>query len=153
MASNTRMRGGNLPADMKERLLKRLRRWNSEEQLDITDLAANELAESISADIEMLLNTRRGTVLIDPDMGLPDLTRFVNGYSQPDVDDLQHDIQQLVRRFEPRLRSIDVRYVGDQGKTRQLAFSLSAEMLLLKQRQPFTVRIVMNENGSTSVTL
>ncbi len=138
---------------MKERLLKRLRRWNKEEQPEISDLAANELAESISADLELLLNTRRGTVLIDPDMGLPDLTRFVNGYAQPDVDDLQHDIQQLVRRFEPRLHSISIRYVGDEGPTRQLAFSLSAEVVLPKQRQPFSVRIAMNENGSTSVTL
>ena len=138
---------------MKERLLKRLRRWNAEQQVEIHDLAPNELAESISADIELLLNTRRGTVLIDQQMGLPDLTRFINGYSQPDVDDLQRDIHDLVRDFEPRLATVDVRYVGDQGKTRELAFSLNAQMIMDRQRQPFSVRIAINENGSTSVTL
>ncbi len=137
---------------MRERLLKRLRRWSIEEQVDINEIAPAELADSVSADLELLLNTRRGTVLIDPEMGLPDLTRFINGYSQPDIDDLRHDIQQLVRRFEPRLASIDVSYVGDQGRTRQLAFSLNAQLVMDKQRQPFTVRIAMNENGSTSVT-
>lgn len=138
---------------MKERLLKRLRRWSAEEQLEIQELAPNELAESIGADLELLLNTRRGTVLIDPKLGLPDMTRFINGYSQPDIDDLQRDIHQLVRDFEPRLATVDVRYVGDQGKIRQLAFSLNAQINMDRQRQPFSARIAINENGSTSVSL
>ena len=138
---------------MKERLLKRLRRWSAEQQVSLNELSANELAESVREDLELLLNTRRGTVLIDPQMGLPDLTRFINGYSQPDVDDLLHDISHQVKQFEPRLSAVDVRYVGDQGKSLQLAFSLTAQLKLDKQNQPFTVRVAMNENGSASVSL
>jgi len=137
---------------MKERLLKRLRRWSTEQQQAISDLIGTELAESVREDLELLLNTRRGTVLIDNEMGLPDLTRFVNGYSAPEVEELQHDILLQVKNFEPRLSGVDIRYVGDQGSVTQLAFNLSAQ-LQGKQPMPFSVRIAMKENGSTSVTL
>lgn len=137
---------------MKERLLKRIRRWNIEQQSGISDIDGSELVESVKNDLELLLNTRRGTVLIDPEMGLPDLTHLTNGYSQPDVDDLQMDVMQQIKRYEPRLSSVDVKFVGDQSAQIQLAFSVTASLKQERQSIPFSVRLLMNENGSTSVT-
>ena len=136
---------------MKERLLKRIRRWSTEEQAGISDIDGSDLVESVKNDLELLFNTRRGTVLIDDDMGLPDLTHLTNGYSQPDVDDLQLTLQQQIKRYEPRLSSVDVSYVGDQGKQIQLAFSVTAQLNQDRQSIPFSMRLVMNENGSTTV--
>lgn len=137
---------------MKERLLKRIRRWNTEEQSSISDIDGSELIESVKNDLELLLNTRRGTVLIDPNMGLADLTHLTNGYSLPDVEELKMDVMQQIKRYEPRLSSVDVRFVGDQTAQIQLAFSLTASLNQEKQSIPFSVRLLMNENGSTSVT-
>lgn len=137
---------------MKERLLKRIRRWNIEQQSGISDIDGSELVESVKNDLELLLNTRRGTVLIDPEMGLPDLTHLTNGYSQPDVDELQMDVMQQIKRYEPRLSSVDVKFVGDQSAQIQLAFSVTASLKQERQSIPFSVRLLMNENGSTSVT-
>lgn len=137
---------------MKERLLKRIRRWNIEQQSGISDIDGSELVESVKNDLELLLNTRRGTVLIDPEMGLPDLTHLTNGYSQPDVDDLQMDVMQQIKRYEPRLSSVDVKFVGDQSAQIQLAFSVTASLKQERQSIPFSIRLLMNENGSTSVT-
>lgn len=137
---------------MKERLLKRIRRWNTEEQSSISDIDGSELVESVKNDLELLLNTRRGTVLIDPNMGLADLTHLTNGYSLPDVEELKMDVMQQIKRYEPRLSSVDVRFVGDQTAQIQLAFSVTASLNQEKQFIPFSVRLLMNENGSTSVT-
>jgi type VI secretion system lysozyme-like protein len=137
---------------MKERLLKRMRRWNTEQQGGISDIDGSELMESVKNDLEQLFNTRRGTVLIDSEMGLGDLTHLINGYSQPDVVNLQSDLLQQIKRYEPRLSSVDVRFVGDQGKHLQLAFSVTASLKQEKQSLPFSVRLIMNENGSTSVS-
>jgi len=137
---------------MKERLLKRIRRWSTEEQSGLQELDGPELVESVRGDLELLLNTRRGTVLVDDDFGLPDLTHLTNGYGQPEVDDLSHELGQQIKHYEPRLSGISVRYIGDQGKQRQLAFSITADIRQKRQNIPFSMRIIMNENGSTSVT-
>lgn len=137
---------------MKERLLKRMRRWNTEQQAGISDIDGSELVESVKNDLELLFNTRRGTVLIDPEMGLADLTHLTNGYSQPDVAELQSDLLQQIKRYEPRLSSVDIRFVGDEGRQIQLAFSVTASLRQEKQALPFSVRLTMNENGSTSVS-
>lgn len=138
---------------MKERLLKRVRRWNTEDQTSINDIDGNDLIESVKQDVESLLNTRRGTVLIDDEMGLPDLTHLSNGYSQPDVDSLQQNVVQQIKRYEPRLSSVVVKFIGDQTATVQLAFNLSAQLLQEKQNLTFSAKILMNENGSASVSL
>jgi type VI secretion system lysozyme-like protein len=137
---------------MKERLLKRIRRWSTEEQSGLQELDGPELVESVRVDLELLLNTRRGTVLIDNELGLPDLTHLTNGYSLPEVDDLSHELSQQIKHYEPRLSGVSVRYIGDQGKQRQLAFSITADIRQQRLNLPFSMRIIMNENGSTSVT-
>ncbi len=136
---------------MKERLLKRVRRWSTEEQAAISDIDGSELVESIKHDLELLFNTRRGTVLIDDRIGLPDLTHLVNGYSQPEVDALLLDLAQQIKRYEPRLSNVDVAYVGDQGRQIQLAFAITARLTQERQTIPFSMRVVMSEDGSTSV--
>ncbi len=138
---------------MKERLLKRIRRWSTEEPDGISDIDGSDLLESVQNDLELLFNTRRGTVLINPQMGIPDLTHLTNGFSQPDVDDLQLELSQQIKNFEPRLSAVELRYVGEQAGQIQLAFSINANLAQEKQNLTFSARVVMNENGSASVTL
>ena len=71
-----------------------------------------------------MLNTRQGNVLTLPDYGMPDLTEFMQS---PDVQHvLQAGILTSVRKYEPRLKRVNVVYVGTEGQT--VHFDVSASL-------------------------
>ena len=74
---------------MKLRLLKRIREWEQSGRISASDADVSDVIDSLRDDLEKLLNTRRGTVLIDNDYGLPDFTHLMNGYAAPDVDEIE----------------------------------------------------------------
>ena len=76
-------------ATMKPRLLKRIKQWGESGAISASEIDVNEMMESVRDDLEKLFNTRRGTVLIDEDYGLPDFTHMMNGYAAPDVDEIE----------------------------------------------------------------
>lgn len=137
---------------MSERLLKRLRQWNDDESVQMHQLDSQDYVESVRLDIEQLLNTRQGTVLINNDLGLPELTHLFNGFSLPEVDNLQLIITKQIQLFEPRLSTIAMQFIGDQGKEIQLLFQLTAQLKSDQQAIPFSVSIKLKENGSVSVS-
>lgn len=136
---------------MQERLLKRVRQWNNPDFLSLKQIEGQDFVESVRSDVEELLNTRQGTVLINLAMGLPDLTHLFNGFGIPEVEQLQQQIVQQINQFEPRLSQVVIQYIGDQSKVTQLLFQCQAQLLLEKQTIPFSVRLLLNENGSVSV--
>lgn len=138
---------------MKERLLKRVRQWNNDDSASLKQIEGLEFVESVRLDIEQLLNTRRGTVLINDQMGLSDVTHLFNGFSIPDVDILQKNIMQQLKLFDARLSKISIVFIGDQSQKMQLIFQLMAQLQHEKNTIPFSVRVMLNENGSVDVTL
>jgi predicted component of type VI protein secretion system len=68
-----------------ERLLKRLRHWGKGEGERVSRLDAGEYRKSVLADIALLYNTQRGTVLIAGDMGVPDFTSLLNRFGPQEV--------------------------------------------------------------------
>ena len=138
---------------MKERLLKRIRRWNNDEQLALKAIDSQDYSESVRFDIEQLLNTRKGTVLINDEMGLPELTHLFNGFSLAEVDKLRVDISKQVKLFEPRLSNSRIEFSGDEEKLIELAFQMNAQLQYEKEALPFAVKIQMSESGRVSVTL
>ncbi|MFT4607759.1 MAG: type VI secretion system protein [Urechidicola sp.] len=138
---------------MKLRLLKRIKGWEEAGQVSASDIDINEVLESVRDDLEKLFNTRRGTVLIDQDFGLPDFTHLMNGYSAPDVDEIQRDILHQVRTYETRLdNSIVVAQVSKVADN-SLGFGLTAVFNHKNQEQTLSANISIKDNGSVDVSL
>jgi len=137
---------------MKERLLKRFSRWEEAGQASFEESDINALLESIRDDLEKIYNTRRGTVLIDEDFGLPDFSYMLNGYSAPDAGLILQQLLLQTKRYEPRLDALQVKYVEQKKYPGKLQFQLSARIKINDRELPFSINAYLSDDGSVSLT-
>ena len=139
---------------MKLRLLKRIRNWEQAEVVSASEADVDEVMESTRDDLEKLFNTRRGTVLVDAEFGLPDFTQLMNGYAAPDVEEIERNLLQQVRQYEMRLSAVAFEYQEKTGRNAtSLNFGLSAMLQHKQQGINFRASIQFADNGSVSVNL
>jgi len=138
---------------MKLRLLKRIKGWEESGEVSASETELNELIESMRDDLEKLLNTRRGTVLVDENYGLPDFTHLMNGYSAPDMDGIQGDLTQQIRQYETRLSAISLTPHDNKAHSASLKFGLNAQFEHRDQVQDFVATLRFADNGSIGVSL
>ncbi|WP_027797880.1 type VI secretion system baseplate subunit TssE [Paraburkholderia acidipaludis] len=62
---------------------------------------------SVQANIKRILNTRAGALKHVPDYGLPDLTNIYRNLPAS-THDLRNQIENVLLKFEPRLRSVEI---------------------------------------------
>ena len=136
---------------MKERLLKRVSAWEELTEGSSYELDINTLVESIKDDLEKLYNTKRGTVLIDDDFGIPDFSYMLNGYSAPDVGLILKQLHLQTKKYEPRLQAIHVNYVDQNKFPGKLQFQISAEIKTKEQAVPFSVNALLSDDGSVNL--
>ncbi|WP_114416882.1 GPW/gp25 family protein [Marinospirillum perlucidum] len=67
------------------------------------------LAEDIGLNLERLVNLRKGTLPLDPRMGLELLPQLQLGADEQQLEALMHAIQEQIRRYEPRLKATSLR--------------------------------------------
>ncbi|MFT5220926.1 MAG: type VI secretion system protein [Planctomycetota bacterium] len=138
---------------MKIRLLKRIKKWEEAGEVSASEVDINELLESMRDDVEKLLNTRKGTVLIDENYGLPDFTHLVNGYSAPDAEEIQRDLIYQLRQYETRLSAIALMPHENKKQVASIEFGLNAQFQHREQTQEFVVVLRFADNGSINVSL
>ena len=138
---------------MKPRLLKRIRSWEEAGVVSAADVDVIEIMESMRDDLEKLLNTRRGTVLIEQDYGLPDFTHLRNSYQAPDIGEIEQYLAVLIRKFEPRLASVNLEFQQPGRGSADVRFVLNAIFNHKKQDLNFIATIKLNEDGSVGVSL
>ena len=108
--------------------------------------------ESIRDDLEKIYNTKRGTVLIDEDFGLPDFSYMLNGYSAPDVGLILQQLLLQTKKYEPRLDALQVKYVEQNKFPGKLQFQISARIRITERELPFNVNAFLSADGSVSLT-
>lgn len=84
---------------------------------------------SVINHLKVLLNTRQGSALIANDYGMPDYSDIFGDFTSERVRDLGRQIQQVIKRYEPRLE--DVVVVSDMETVvgAQLHFRIQARLL------------------------
>ena len=117
------------------------------------DVDVIEIMESMCDDLEKLLNTRRGTVLIDQDYGLPDFTHLRNSYAAPDVEEIERNLVHQVRKYETRLASINLEYQQADKGSSSIKFILNAMFEHKKQDLSFVATVQLNDDSSVNVSL
>ena len=133
------------------RLLERIVYWESgSKRTNIPQLDA--LIESVTQYLGRILNTRQGSVLIDPKFGVPDFTNIGSGgLEQGSLDQISNEISRMISRYEPRIS--DVQVLIDKEKTSILAlnFNILCNLKLDNQVHPLKLQAIVGGNGRVRV--
>lgn len=132
-----------------ERLIQRIRTWKkTPDRRDGKD--PKRLIDSIVRHLERILNTRRGSVGIAHDYGIPDLTDFRSGF--PDsVRDLEMTIRDTIEKFEPRLKSVRVKFVPQDVNMLTVTFQIVAQLALEDEKTPVMFESMMGSDGKVMI--
>jgi type VI secretion system protein len=92
------------------------------------DVDVHQLTESVIIHMRKLLNCRHGCTLVQPDYGIPDLNEFV--FAFPDsLNFMRKAVQQAIEKYEPRLRSVRVKYLENPDNPLDLHLEITAQLL------------------------
>jgi len=132
-----------------ERLIQRIRTWKkTPDRRDGQD--PKRLIHSIVLHLERILNTRRGNVGIGHDYGIPDLTDFRSGF--PDsVRDLEMTIRDTIEKFEPRLKSVRVKFIPQDEDMLTVTFQIVAQLAGKDERTPLVLESMMGSDGKVMI--
>lgn len=136
---------------MKElRLLERISRWEeggertNQTQVDI-------LIRSVIDHLRRLLNTRQGSVQLDPSFGVPDFTNVAGGLAAGSTRDIEEALRRMVLKYEPRLKSPRITLSRETSDVLSLRFTLDG-MLEVDQRDiPLQLATTVGANGQVNI--
>jgi type VI secretion system protein len=132
-----------------ERLLERIH--NLEDKQAQSELKEQVKAvQSVIAYLQKILNTRQGSVLMDPEFGVPDLSSMASRFSTdaPEtLDDITSSIVLAVEKYEPRLASPRVRFMEKKEFEISLFLELETELRTPRGNIPLTLKINITPEG------
>jgi type VI secretion system protein len=133
-----------------ERLLERIARWENDGQR--TNLASADLMiGSILRHLRGILNTSKGSVPIDNEYGLPDLSNLAPSFHSGSTNDIEADLTRAIERYEPRLKIISVRMVPDEKEPLSLRFEVSGAIRVNERDLPVRLSTVVTPEGKIRV--
>ena len=112
---------------VKERLLERLSR---QELPNLNDRRTPEdlVKASIQRYLSRLLNVRRGSVPIDAEYGLSDMSNIAGSFAVGYVSDIQREILIQIDRYEKRLLKPTIQQVVEEREVITLKFILNGKI-------------------------
>lgn len=139
-----------------ERLLERLSRQESPRRTD--RLSAEDLVKaSIQRYLSSLLNVRRGSVPIDAEYGLPDMSNIAGSFAVGYVSDIQREILIQIDRYEKRLLNPTIQQVTEEREVITLKFILTGNIDLtvgsVEVIKEFSMFLRINSAGQVRVEL
>ncbi len=129
-----------------DRLLERISRWeDADERRNLA--SADILLESIIKHLQRILNTRKGSVPIDPEFGVPDFTNLASNYTSNLNVDIERDIRTLLQRYEPRLKSPRLRVLEERPDVLSLSFELLGSVMIGNDEVPIRLSTRIGSQG------
>ena len=112
---------------VKERLLERLSR---QELPNLNDRRTPEdlVKASVQRYLSRLLNVRRGSVPIDAEYGLSDMSNIAGSFAVGYVSDIQREILIQIDRYEKRLLKPTIQQVVEEREVITLKFILTGKI-------------------------
>lgn len=131
------------------RFLERLRATqHNPDSLGEEDTAA--VLQSIISYAALILNTRKGSALLDTDMGIPDFTSRGMQFTNEDIPHIERSIAEVLARYEPRLTDVQVRLIPDSNAAVQMVFELQASLNTAK-KSPIRLLTRITPQGRVTV--
>ena len=114
-----------------------------------------QLRDSIVEHLRRLLNTRAGSVPIDPDYGMPDMSNIAGSFALGTTESLSEAIIRQVARYERRLRQPRISVEEETRDVITLRFELSGQVAASGDsghaQQPFAMIVRVNSSGRVLV--
>lgn len=112
---------------------------------------AEILVDSILNHLRRILNTRQGSVPIDPSFGVPDFTNFAGSLSGGTTLQMIEDMSRMIQRYEPRLRKPQVTFSESQDDMLSLSFSIAGWIAVDDREIPVRLTSHVASNGQISL--
>lgn len=114
-----------------------------------------QLRDSIVGHLQQLLNTRAGSVPIDPHYGMPDMSNIAGSFALGTTESLSEAIIGQVVRYEKRLRQPRISTEEESRDVITLRFELSGQVAASQEgghaTQPFAMIVRVNSAGRVFV--
>lgn len=131
------------------RLLERVRQWQNDPGYRSRPHAGARV-NSVVNHLQLLLNSRVGTTLMDGRFGLPDLSELKLTY--PDsLRDMERTISHTIETYEPRLSQVDVRFVYQDERTLSLFFRIEATLTAGEMGRAIVLESSVDTTGKMTV--
>lgn len=136
---------------MKERrLLERIATWeDGEKRTNKTQV--DVLIRSVTDHLRRLLNTRQGSVLLDPKFGVPDFTNMAGGLTAGSVGDIEEEIRRMVLKYEPRIKSPKVTLSRESADVLSIQFGLQGKLEVDDREIPLQLATTVGANGKVQI--
>ncbi len=87
-----------------------------------------QLRDSVARHLERLLNTRAGSVPIDHEYGMPDMSNIAGSFALGTTESLSEAIIRQAARYERRLRNARITVEQEQREVITLRFELRGQL-------------------------
>ena len=111
--------------------------------------STEDLADSVLAHLQRMLNTRQGNCLTLDDYGIPDFTDMVHSFPEA-VGRMQRAIRHSIERYEPRLRRVRVNPVDEEDFFR-VRFEITGELVTADEQAAVWFETTISPSGRISV--
>ena len=109
------------------------------------------LVASIQAHLQRILNTRQGSVPIDPQFGVPDFTNLAGSFSVGSTPEIVKDLTRMISSYEPRLLQPKITVAKAENEVLSLSFQLEGFVSIGDRHIP--IRLATRVSSSGRVTL
>jgi type VI secretion system protein len=132
-----------------ERLIDRIRLREQQPDRSTTE-DPKKIISSVLRYLQKVLNTRQGGVQIADDFGMPDLTDYMRGYPAS-LRDVEKSLRQTIIKYEPRLKSVRVKFVPQEENVLSLNFQVVARLVGDYPDQPVVFESQVGSDGRINI--
>lgn len=132
------------------RLLERIARLEQTEERT-RQTRAEILAASIIEHLRRILNTRQGSVPIDAQFGVPDFTNLAGSFVVGETGQIIKDINDMIIRYEPRLKQPRIELAEDDQDVLSLSFILEGQVRVNDHDIALRVATRVSSDGRVSL--
>ena len=129
-----------------ERILERIASW--EDGKERSRLSRYEsVSSSIRTHLSRVLKTRKKSVPISDEYGIPDLSNIAGSFESGSPLQIVQAVLETVARFEPRLDNPRVRAMEDTPELASLRVEITGEITVNDQRITIQIPALVRANG------
>jgi len=105
---------------------------------------------SILTHLQRILNTRRGSVPIAEDFGMPDFTDLPGAFSTGSTHEVERILRQVIQKYEPRLTKVRIGFEPQENDLLSLRFKIEGQMAR-EEGGSITFETVVDAGGKITV--
>lgn len=133
------------------RLLERIANWSEADAERTSQTQVDILVRSVRDHLARLLNTRQGSVPIDPYFGVPDFTNLAGGTGAGSVVEMEDEIRRMVMKYEPRVKSPRVVLNRETTDVLSIRFLLQGTLEVDHREIPLQISTTVGSNGRVDI--